>query len=145
MFKSLISRLKDLDRIDRKTVKARGCTWLQGNCVFRATGLIHKWTHKDYDSINKIYTGLNSDKIPTLRRENGHKAPFLTKKLFASYISWKGEKEKFSPVEWHWDTLKTGPIPLSSWPLQHWLHGLFCLFLNRLLDCFDIFLSYRFV
>lgn len=74
--------------------------------TFPGKRTIHKSFHRDYDSTCKAYIGLNTEKIPALRRGSGHKAQFLSKRLFESYIGCKREKVKLSLVEHRWGTLE---------------------------------------
>lgn len=47
---------------------------------------MHTWTLRNYDSIHRACTSPSQTKIPTWRKESGHKLSPLIKKLFA--IDW---------------------------------------------------------
>lgn len=107
--------------------------------TFPGNRTIHKSTHSAYDSTRKAYIDLNTEKIPAPRRGSGHKAPFLSKRLFASYICCKREKGKLSLVEHCLGYSEAGLVPLSSWSLENELHGLFiCLLFSGLFVVFNI-------
>lgn len=91
--------------------------------TFPGKRTIHKSTHRAYDSTCKAYIDLNTEKIPAPRRGNGHKASFLR------------EKGKLSLV----DNSGAGPVPLSSWSLEHELHGFICLLFSGLFGFFYIY------
>lgn len=80
----------------QKSLKARGCRWLQGNRIFVTQQYRHTYELKDYDNMHKTLTALNA----STEGGSGLKFSSLRKKLFATDACWE-RGHLFPPKERH--------------------------------------------
>lgn len=93
-------------------------------------GDTHIWTHREHDSMHKIYTGLSQTKSSNCERESWHKfSPLNKNKKKKNYLQLiSAEKEKMCFLQWSKiGFINNSSMPESCWTIQNRLSEILCL------------------